>query len=192
MKVIIKTSVLLMLFTFDFIIAQDTLLLKNNTKLPVNIIEVGLTDIIYKFQTSPDDFTFSINKTEVENIIYSDGFVQKILINDTTGKNESPKKLFLQGQVDAARFYKGYRGATTSTLIVSLISPIVGLIPAIVCSKTNPKPGKLSYPDPQLFHKTEYQRGYLTQSKRIKSKKVWRNWGIALAFNVAFVVVHQY
>jgi len=220
MKMTLKISILL-IFTFNLISSQDTILLKNNSKLLVENIEVGLRDVKYKNFLNRDGITFSVDKLDVDYIIFSNGYRQKIEVyetkriidtsviyvtndpndiylinvtndnNVTKGVNDLPRNLFTQGQVDAAKFYKGYRVASTGTLVIALLSPIVGLIPAIACSATTPKSRNLDYPDSQLFQTIDYQHGYVSQSKRIKSKKVWRNWGIALGTNVILVLMTQ-
>jgi hypothetical protein len=191
MNGIIKILVLSVLFTGNVIYAQDTIALKNNSKLLTEIVEVGLNDIKYRNYLNPGRITFSIAKSEVDYIIFSDGYKQKIEAGDTTKMHEPTGNMFIMGKVDAARFYDGYHGASTGTLVVSLLSPLVGLIPAIACSTTNPKPKNLGYPDTQLFHQIDYKRGYVLQSKRIKSKKVWRNWGIAFGVNIFLVIMTQ-
>lgn len=59
--------------------------------------------------------------------------------------------LYVQGQRQAERYYQKYTGAGTGTLITSLVSPLVGLIPAIACSSTTPKEANLGYPKAELF-----------------------------------------
>jgi hypothetical protein len=191
MNNILKIVIIMSAFGLDLLLAEDTLLLKNNSKIPVKIIDIGSKDIKYKSYKYQDGPEFSINKSEVGYLIYSDGYKQEIFNDDSISNEASSKDLFVQGQVDAAHFYKRYTGATTSTLVISLISPLVGLIPAIACSTTSPKLRNLDYPDSHLFSKIDYQRGYTSQSKIIKSKRVWRNWGFALGVNVILVLISQ-
>ncbi|MCJ8166289.1 hypothetical protein MKJ04_15685 [Pontibacter sp. E15-1] len=94
-----------------------------------------------------------------------------------------------KGQQDAALYYKGYKGAGTGTLVVSLLSPLVGLVPAIACSSTPPKEHNLDYPSSELMKNQDYKNGYSKGSRRIKSRKVWRNWGAALGVNVILVAL---
>lgn len=97
--------------------------------------------------------------------------------------------LFVKGQVDASRYYQGYKGAGTGTLITSLISPLVGLIPAIATSSTAPKEENLGYPDPELFGQKEYYDSYTQKAKKIKQGKVWTNWAIGLGVNIIAVLI---
>jgi hypothetical protein len=99
------------------------------------------------------------------------------------------KDLYVKGQVDAELNYKKYKGAAAGTLIASLVSPLVGLIPAIACSATHPKIENLGYPDANLFMNKDYHDGYTKKAKRIKSGKVWKNWGIGFGVNLVAVLL---
>jgi hypothetical protein len=101
----------------------------------------------------------------------------------------SPQDLYVKGQMDAEVNYKKYKGAATGTLIVSLLSPLVGLIPAIACSATTPKIENLGYPDPKLFMQKDYHDSYTHKAKKIKSRKVWKNWGIGFGVNLVAVLL---
>jgi hypothetical protein len=94
------------------------------------------------------------------------------------------ENLFMKGQVDATKYYTKYKGAGTGTLITSLVSPLIGLIPAIACSSTQPREINLGYPNPALMKNPDYYLGYTQKAKKIKQGKVWLNWGIALGVNL--------
>ena len=91
------------------------------------------------------------------------------------------------GSLDAKKYYKGYKGAGTGTLIVSIINPILGLAPAI--GLTSGTPLDLMYPNEELMKDQKYRDDYIYTAKSIRSKKVWRNWAVGLAFNVVVGVV---
>lgn len=125
----------------------------------------------------------------------SDGLDSTITISDVGNKSShfaesiSPQDLNTKGEIDASKKYKKYKGAAVGTLVVSLLSPLLGLIPAIACSATTPKVENLGYPDQKLFEKTAYHSGYTKKAKKIKSGKVWKNWGIGLGVNLAIVII---
>lgn len=96
----------------------------------------------------------------------------------------SSDELFRQGRSDASRYYHGYKGAGTGTLITSLVSPLLGLIPAIATSSANPSNARLNYPNADLMKKSSYYDGYTQKAKSIKRGKVWKNWGIGLGVNI--------
>jgi hypothetical protein len=97
--------------------------------------------------------------------------------------------LSVKGQIDAERNYKKYKGAATGTLITSLVSPLVGLIPAIITSSTTPKLENLGYPDESLFKQADYHNAYTRKAKKIKQRKVWKNWGIGFGVNLVLVLI---
>ncbi|MEJ8756697.1 hypothetical protein WG947_06810 [Pontibacter sp. H259] len=111
--------------------------------------------------------------------------------NVTTVPALNTTELFNKGQQDAVLYYDGYKNAGTGVLITSLLSPLVGLVPAIVCSTTKPQDQNLGYPNYSLMQETSYKTGYTNKARRIKSGKVWRNWGIAFGVNVLLVIAMQ-
>lgn len=100
-----------------------------------------------------------------------------------------PEDLNIKGQIDAAHHYKRYKGAATGTLLTSLLSPVVGLIPAVLCSATYPKIENLGYPNEELFKQAVYYKAYTKKAKKIKQRKVWSNWGIGLGVNLVVILV---
>jgi hypothetical protein len=97
--------------------------------------------------------------------------------------------LSVKGQVDAEKHYKKYKGAATGTLIASLVSPIVGLVPAIITSSTTPRLENLGYPDESLFKQADYHNAYTRKAKKMKAGKVWKNWGIGFGVNLVLVLI---
>ena len=111
---------------------------------------------------------------------------QKPLQLYTVNKSED---LNIKGQIDAAHHYKRYKGAAAGTLLTSLLSPVIGLIPAILCSATNPKIENLGYPNEELFKQAVYYKAYTKKAKKIKQRKVWSNWGIGLGVNLVVILI---
>jgi hypothetical protein len=105
------------------------------------------------------------------------------------GKSVAPQDLYVKGRLNAETHYKKYKGAATGTLIASLVSPLIGLIPAIACSATTPRIENLGYPDEKLFMQKEYCDSYTRRAKKIKAGKVWKNWGIGFGVNIVAVLI---
>jgi len=118
-----------------------------------------------------------------------DIFNEEKKIEAISNLSQSNEDLFTQGKLDASKYYKGYKGAGTGTLVTSLISPLVGLIPAIACSSTQPKEDNLNFPNSDLIKKSNYYNGYTQRAKKIKQGKVWKNWGIAFGVNIVAVLL---
>jgi hypothetical protein len=100
----------------------------------------------------------------------------------------SPEVFYQMGTADAGKYYTEYGMAGTSTLVISILSPLVGLIPSIACSSTLPKDRNLSYHNSELIKNIDYHNGYLHAAKKIKRRHVWTNWEIAFGINLVLVV----
>lgn len=192
MKEIILT-VLTSIFTLTSCFSQDIITKKSGEDIQAKILEVTTSEIKYKKFDNLDGPIFSILIPEVLLVRYENGtkdmFTEEKkheIISTTSYSNED---LFTQGRLDASKYYNRYKGAGTGTLVTSLISPLVGLIPAIACSSTQPKDINLNYPDAELMKKTDYYNGYTQKSKKIKQGKVWKNWGIAFGANIVAVIL---
>ena len=97
--------------------------------------------------------------------------------------------LYAKGQGDATRYYRGYHGAGTGTFLTAfLVGPIFGLIPAAACSSTTPKQDRLGVPNAMYTQNGSYMSGYTQQAHRIKSRKVWTNYGVGAVLSVAIAV----
>lgn len=116
-------------------------------------------------------------------------FAQSMPVDTATPAPVVTQDLYITGQRDAELHYRKYKGAGTGTLIASLVSPLVGLVPAIGCSATMPKEANLGYPKPEVFGYREYYQGYTKKAKKIKQRKVWSNWAIGFAVNLVATLI---
>ena len=193
-KIILST--LLTIFTFSICLSQDVITIKSGEDISAKILEIGQTEIKYKKFDNQTGPIYSILKSDVIIVRYENGTKDLFNVNtspspiiSTTTSNSDNGNLFLEGQLDAVKYYKGYKAAGTGTLVTSLfLSPLVGLIPAIACSSTPPDRYNLSYPDEDKMKKNEYYSGYTQKAKKIKQGKVWTNWGISYVI-ILFLVI---
>jgi hypothetical protein len=177
------------IFSTNLCFSQDIITKKSSEDIQSKILEVTTTEIKYKKFDNQDGPIFTLLKSEVLMIRYENG--TKDIFNEEINSVKIPtsQELFVQGQSDASKYYKGYRGAGTGTLATSLLSPLVGLIPAIACSSTQPNEKNLSFPNPELMKNPQYYDGYTKKAKKIKQGKVWMNWGIAFGANLIAVLI---
>jgi hypothetical protein len=184
---------LISVFNISICFSQDIITKKSSEDIQAKVIEVTTTDIKYKKFDNQNGPTYSILKSDVLMVRYENGtkdiFTQEKNNEIVAAATPSSVDFYIQGQKDASRCYSGYKGAGTGTLITSLLSPIVGLIPAIACSSTSPEEFNLNYPNADLMKKSDYYNGYTQKSKKIKQGKVWRNWSIAFGLNIAAVLL---
>jgi len=114
----------------------------------------------------------------------------KDLFNNETLPSTAPSsgesENYKLGQKDAMQYYKGYKGAASGTLATGLLlSPFLGLIPAIATSIQMPEDINLHYPDSNKMKNEDYYNGYIKKSFQIKKQKVWTNWGITFGLGFA-------
>ena len=184
---------LIMLFAFSICFSQDIITKKTGEDIASKILEVGYDEVKYKKFEFKDGPTYTLPKSEIFLIRYENG-TKDIFNTSESDKTEETvavtgDNLFRKGEADASLYYKGHRGAGTGTLITGLLSPIVGLIPAIATSASKPKYKNLGFPNEKLMENPDYFMGYTKRAKKIKQGKVWLNWGIAMSVNIVAVVV---
>ena len=179
---------LIMISTFSY--SQDVLTKKSGEDIQAKVLEVTSSEVKYKKFDNQNGPTFTILKSDLLMIRYENG--TKDLFNETKKVEATiptDRDLFREGQSDASKYYKGYKGAGTTVMATSLLlSPLVGLIPAAICATSDPKEENLNYPSAELMKKAEYAEGYNQKAKKIKQGKVWTNWGVAFGINLALVL----
>ncbi|QCR21367.1 hypothetical protein [Pontibacter sp. SGAir0037] len=202
-------TALLCTLCISFSFAQDVITKKTGDELKVKILEITPTEVKFKKEENLDGPVYSLPKTDILLVQYANKTTEvfsspeteanALTVSRTSGAittttpapavSKSAQELFIQGQTDAHHYYTGYTGAGTGTLVASLLSPLVGLVPAVICSTTKPKEQNLSYPSQELMNNADYNRGYTSDAKRIKSRKVWKNWGIGLGVNIVAAIL---
>jgi len=186
-------TTLSILFTITFCYSQDVITKKSGENIKVKVLEVGQTEIQYKKFNNKNGPTYIISNSDVSMILYENGtkdmFNEEKKTGDVSFLNLTEEELFVKGQTDAIKYYDGYKPAATGTLIVGLLSPLAGLIPAIACSSTKPKDLNLNYPNEVLIKKPIYHKSYTTKAKKIKQGKVWSNWGMAFGANLVLAAI---
>ncbi|MBK9284161.1 MAG: hypothetical protein IPM51_07540 [Sphingobacteriaceae bacterium] len=91
---------------------------------------------------------------------------------------ETNASLYARGQKDAMIYYKGYGGGLGSGCAALGCTPILGLIPAVIVSNTEPDHLNLNMPYSIYSSQIEYRRGYTETAYRIKKKRTWAGFGI--------------
>lgn len=186
-------ALLTTIFTLTVCFSQDLITKKSGEDIQAKVLEVTTSEIKYKKFDNLNGPTFSILKPEVLLIRYENGtkdmFVEENREETISTASFSNEDFYNQGRLDASQNYVGYKGAGTGTLVTGLISPLVGLVPAIACSSTQPKDINLNYPNSEMMQNFDYYNGYTQKSKKIKQGKVWKNWGIAFAANLVAVIL---
>ena len=171
-------------------ISQDTLYTRNGDEVKVKVLLVTMNSVTYKKSDNLDGPTYEILKSETAFIKYQNG-TKDIFYTENTipKKHETIDASCFQAQKDAKKYYHriGFSGA--GTLITCLASPLLGLIPAILCSSTTPNNKRLDYPNAELMKNNVYNECYTNAARSKKSKRVWTYWGIGLGVNIAVATI---
>lgn len=183
--------------------SQDTITLRTKEEIQSKVVEITASEVKYKKFDNLNGPLFVIYKSDVLSIRYENGTkdefnveaVKEIapLPNPVPSTAPAPamssNDYYMKGQKDATRYYYKYTGAGGGTLAASLLSPLLGLAPAIACSSTQPKELNMNYPDRELIKNPDYHRGYDLRAKKIKSNKVWTNWGVGFGVNLVLFLM---
>ena len=210
-----KTSIYCILVLFATISAfcQDQLVKRNGEELTVRLTEITDSTVSYKRLDNLEGPVFIAAKKEILFIRYANGTKEIFDENGQVKLTESApvtianpdaytapsrtvvpvtlsgREMNVQGMTDASRHYSRYTGAGTGTLLPSLlINGLVGLVPAAICSATPPKRHNLGYPSEELMRNDDYYRGYVQQARKMKSRKVWTNWGIGTVISTVVLI----
>jgi len=190
------------------VFSQDIIYVKDGTEVKAKIIEITDEFVKYKRFEQQEGPLRSLQISEVFMVIYENGTREvfkgggKDIIQNQVPVEVAVKKenidanlsmdgmdLCFKGQQDAGRYYTGYREAATWTAAATILGGIViGVIPAIACSSSEPQMSSLTIPNSDLFKNSSYYQCYKQEAKRIKSKKVWTNFAIGAAVDVAVAV----
>jgi hypothetical protein len=161
--------------------SQDIITKKTGDDILSKILEVGQLEVKYKKFDNLSGPVFTIQKTELIMIRYENG-TKDIFSEMNSSKGiigNSNIDMLTKGKEDAKMNYKGRRsgaGWTTATTII--LSPIIGVIPAIACSIAEPNEDNLNYKDSELMKNNIYNESYKKESHKIKKRKIWKNFGI--------------
>lgn len=168
---------------------NDILTLQTGEDIKCKVLEVGVYEI--KYQKEGIAPIYSVLKSDVFSITYPNGskdvFTNIEEEEEIFEEEEDLGNLYLEGQQDAMKYYHGKNCGSGGTVFTTiLISPLFGLIPAVVCSSTEPSLENLNIPeqDPIIGENQDYLNGYTDQALDIKKRKIWINYGISAGVSI--------
>ena len=198
-------SILLCVMALASLQAQDMITKRTGEKLEAKVLEISTTEIKYKRFSNLEGPTYVVPKNEVMLIQYADNTTETFDLDenatasaatvgvsgpvDAVASTANSVQLYNKGQSDALTYYDGYKAASTGVLVTSLISPLIGLVPAVITSSTPPKYHNLDAPSSELLQQQDYTAGYTKKAHKIKSGKVWKNWAIGFGANIIAVLL---
>lgn len=170
----ISTLLVALLFNLGLMSAQDMITKKTSEDIKAKILEVTTTEIKYKKFENQTGPTFSILKSDVLMVRYENGS-KDVFTNVQSGSSDMVEK----ATQDAINNYKGQNSGAGWTATTSILtSPVLGLIPAVLCSSAEPDVSNLNVSDKELMKNDAYNKAYREQAHKIKKRKVWKNFGI--------------
>lgn len=172
-----KLTLVFTLFIISFGFSQDLITLKSGQDISAKIIEVGINEIKYKKFDNIDGPTFTISKSDVLITRYKNG--TKDIYNVENKETKNNEEMTAQGTNDAVSFYKGRNSGSVWTGVASVFtSPVLGLIPALACTSTEPSDENLNCKNPELMKNSNYNAAYTKKAHKIKKGKVWKGYAI--------------
>ena len=178
-----KNILLFILFicSSNIIKAQDTLSMRSGETILVKVIEVGTSEVKYKKLDNLNGPVFSMLKSDLLMIKYENGTkddfssIKKIEENNFSGYDP-----YIQGKLDAQRYYKGDKTAGTIAFISNFayIPVVPSLIFSIAATSKIPKDENLNYPSISLMQNEKYANSYRQEAKKIKNQKIWKNFRV--------------
>lgn len=171
---------------------QDLITLKNGDQTRAKILEMSPTEIRFNKQINDsiyESFVRILNKVDVFMINYSNGTKEVFNNKPSEPIVEVPKITVGEGKTDAAKYYSGQGcGAGGVLLTTVLISPLIGLIPAIAISSKPPLQENLNIPKDKVKN-SEYLAEYTSEAYKIKKGIVWRCWGAGAVISVVATIL---
>lgn len=172
--------------------SQDVITKKDGTDIQSKILEVNTSEVKYKKFDNQTGPTFTVVKSELMMIRYENGTKDIFNQSNASSSNSTSEagELCDQGKQDAKVNYKGRNsgsGWTCATTI--LFSPIIGVIPAAICSSSEPTQSNLNAPNTELLKKSNYSSCYEEQAFKAKKKKVWTSFGIGSGIWLLLIIV---
>ena len=155
--------------------------MRSGETILVKVIEVGTSEVKYKKLDNLNGPVFSMLKSDLLMIKYENGTkddfssIKKIEENNFSGYDP-----YIQGKLDAQRYYKGDKTAGTIAFISNFayIPVVPSLIFSIAATSKIPKDENLNYPSISLMQNEKYANSYRQEAKKIKNQKIWKNFRV--------------
>jgi hypothetical protein len=183
---------ILFICSSNIIKAQDTLSMRSGENILVKVIEVGTSEVKYKKIDNLNGPIFSILKSDLLIIKYENGTKDDFSsIKKIEEYNLSGIDPYIQGKLDAQRYYNGYKTAGTIAFISNFayIPIIPSLIFSIAATSKIPKDENLNYPSISLMQNEQYANSYRQEAKKIKNQKIWKNCRVGAGIGGSILLI---
>lgn len=135
--------------------------------------------------------TFRIPTESLKRFFYNDSIHVngrlESLIPERPEDFDYVARLCLDGRRDARIHYKMWKPSATGTLVLSVISPVLGLACALPASLTKPRIENLGLPDVDMLHEDIYFQAYQKEAWRKKNVANWISFGIGFGIHAGAI-----
>jgi hypothetical protein len=166
--------------------------MRSSENILVKVIEVGTSEVKYKKIDNLNGPIFSILKSDLLIIKYENGTKDDFSsIKKIEEYNLSGIDPYIQGKLDAQRYYNGYKTAGTIAFISNFayIPIIPSLIFSIAATSKIPKDENLNYPSISLMQNEQYANSYRQEAKKIKNQKIWKNFRVGARIGGSILLI---
>ncbi len=174
--------------------SQDIITLKNGEEIISKVLNIGPNDVTFKKFDNLNGPSYTILKTNIFFIKYENGIkdiFNEIELADNKAAITS-ENLFMEGTKDATLHYPiRYTGAGWTLANSILLSPIGGLVTAVLCSSVKPNNGNLDVPYKEKMSNLSYLDAYRNTAHKMKKKKIWTNFGIGSGAYLALILINN-
>jgi hypothetical protein len=174
----------------------DIITLLNGESITCTIANQSKTDIYYQAKEGKGQ-TFVIPIADIKSVAYWNG--EKVIFTElppqaSTNPTQTtvmpvPYEMYSKGLLDGENVYERYGGAAKSTFIVSLLNPVLGLVPAIACASMVPADRNLMLPPSTHISDPNYLAGYREAAYKKKKKAVWNSFGQGAVLSVFALII---
>jgi hypothetical protein len=140
---------------------------------------------------------FSLHKSNMFEFVYDSicpmGRLVPVNFEDTAAMFRVGE-IYVRGKYGAQKHYKMYTPPAVTTLVLSAIpfaGPVFGASFAIPAARTPVRIENLGHPSYSLVDHRVYYQGYAEEARRIKSRRVWLNFGVGFAICLGTVVMNE-
>ena len=165
----------------------DLIIFKTGEEIESKIILVSENEVIYKKFNFLDGPQFSVNKSNLFMIKYSNGqkdIFSKEVSTQKTYSNSNFGEATKQGETDAIANYKT-GGAFAAGLSTFILTPVLALIPTAIITSIEPNDSNLKYPNVELYNTNpNYKAAYKKQAFKMKKKAVWGGYAMGAVINI--------
>jgi hypothetical protein len=198
----------IILFSFLRMNAQDTLVLRNNTREVCTVVHAKLSEIEYiPWVNNPTKLTYAINKSLVQYIIYNTGTIDTLnpvkqsthnlksgdIRNFDAVADSTPTLAYNNFQLGRRQGYVetpagGYVAAGAVSIVMTSASIVVPLVISVVKVKEK----NIKSPTYFANKSVAYREGYLKGVARKRRAAVWAGYGGSVAVITGLVLALVY